>query len=32
VIAITMAVYLVISLVTSFAMDIFNRRMALVER
>ncbi len=32
VIAITMAVYLVISLVTSFIMDIYNRRMALVER
>ena len=32
VIAITMAVYLVISLVTSFVMDIYNKRMALVER
>ena len=32
VIAITMAVYLVISLVTAFAMDLFNKRMALVER
>ncbi len=32
VIAITMAVYLVISLVTSFVMDIYNKRMSLVER
>ncbi|MDB5650357.1 MAG: amino acid transporter permease [Hyphomicrobiales bacterium] len=32
VIAITMAVYLVISLVTSFFMNIYNRRKALVER
>jgi len=32
VIAITMAVYLFISLVTSLAMNIYNRRMALVER
>lgn len=32
VIAITMAVYLAISLVTSFIMNIYNRRMALVER
>ena len=32
VIAITMAVYLVISLVTAFFMNIYNRRMALVER
>lgn len=32
VIAITMAVYLSISLVTSLAMNIYNRRMALVER
>ena len=32
IIAITMAVYLVISLVTSFAMNIYNRRVALVER
>jgi general L-amino acid transport system permease protein len=32
VIAITMAVYLVISLVTSFLMNIYNRRKALVER
>jgi general L-amino acid transport system permease protein len=32
VIAITMAVYLVISLVTSFVMNIYNRRMAIVER
>jgi general L-amino acid transport system permease protein len=32
VIAITMAVYLTISLVTSLAMNIYNRRMALVER
>ena len=30
--AITMAVYLVISLVTSFAMNLFNKRNALVER
>jgi len=32
VIAITMAVYLFISLVTSLAMNLYNRRMALVER
>ena len=32
VIAITMAVYLVISLATSALMDIYNRRMALQER
>lgn len=32
VIAITMAVYLVISLVTSLIMNIYNRRVALVER
>jgi len=32
IICITMAVYLVISLATSFAMNLFNRRMALVER
>ncbi|MFC7400129.1 amino acid ABC transporter permease [Chelatococcus sp. GCM10030263] len=32
VIAITMAVYLAISLVTSFFMNIYNRRMAIVER
>lgn len=32
VIAITMAVYLTISLITSLAMNIYNRRMALVER
>ena len=32
VIAITMAVYLSISLVTAFFMNIYNRRMALVER
>lgn len=32
VILITMAVYLTISLVTSFAMNVFNARMALVER
>lgn len=32
VVAITMLVYLTISLVTSFAMNIYNRRMALVER
>ena len=32
IIAITMAVYLVISLVTSFGMNIYNRRVALVER
>jgi general L-amino acid transport system permease protein len=32
VVAITMAVYLTISLVTSFAMNIYNKRMALVER
>lgn len=32
VIAITMAVYLFISLTTSFAMNLFNKRMALVER
>ena len=32
VIAITMAVYLAISLVTSFGMGVFNKRMALVER
>ena len=32
VITITMAVYLVVSLVTSFAMNVFNTRMALVER
>ena len=32
VMAVTMAVYLVISLVTSFAMNLYNRRTALVER
>jgi len=32
VIAITMAVYLTISLVTSAAMNLYNRRIALVER
>jgi general L-amino acid transport system permease protein len=32
VIAITMAVYLVLSLLTSLAMNVFNARMALVER
>ncbi|MGD9845093.1 MAG: amino acid ABC transporter permease [Variibacter sp.] len=32
VVAITMAVYLTISLVTSFAMNVFNSRMAIVER
>ncbi|MCU4180369.1 amino acid ABC transporter permease [Bosea sp. BH3] len=32
VVAITMAVYLTISLVTSFFMNIYNKRMALVER
>ncbi|CAG9001296.1 MAG: hypothetical protein CENE_03314 [Candidatus Celerinatantimonas neptuna] len=32
VIAMTMAVYLVISLVTSFVMNIYNRKVALVER
>lgn len=32
VVAVTMAVYLTISLVTSFAMNVYNRRMALVER
>jgi general L-amino acid transport system permease protein len=32
VVAITMAVYLTISLVTSFVMNIYNKRMALVER
>lgn len=32
VVAITMAVYLTISLVTSFLMNIYNRRMKLVER
>jgi general L-amino acid transport system permease protein len=32
VVAITMAVYLTISLVTSFAMNVYNSRMALVER
>jgi len=32
VVAITMLVYLTISLVTSAAMNIYNRRMALVER
>jgi general L-amino acid transport system permease protein len=32
VVAITMLVYLTISLVTSFLMNIYNRRMALVER
>jgi general L-amino acid transport system permease protein len=32
VVAITMAVYLTISLVTSFIMNIYNKRMALVER
>jgi general L-amino acid transport system permease protein len=32
VVAITMLVYLTVSLVTSFAMNIFNRRVALVER
>ncbi len=31
-VSITMAVYLTISLVTSFAMNIYNKRMALVER
>ena len=28
----TMAVYLTLSLLTSFVMNIYNRRMALVER
>ena len=32
VVAVTMAVYLTISLVTSFVMNIYNKRMALVER
>jgi general L-amino acid transport system permease protein len=32
VVAITMLVYLTISLMTSFAMNVYNRRMALVER
>jgi general L-amino acid transport system permease protein len=32
VVVITMAVYLVISLVTSFFMNIYNRRVAIVER
>ena len=32
VVAITMAVYLTISLVTSMLMNLYNRRMALVER
>lgn len=32
VVAITMAVYLTISLVTSFAMNVYNNRIALVER
>ena len=32
VVAITMAVYLTISLITSFAMNLYNRRIALVER
>ena len=32
VVAVTMAVYLTISLVTSLAMNIYNRRVALVER
>jgi len=32
VVAITMLVYLTISLVTSLAMNIYNSRMALVER
>nr|WP_084327155.1 amino acid ABC transporter permease [Salinarimonas rosea] len=32
VVAITMAVYLIISLVTSFFMNMYNRRIALVER
>jgi general L-amino acid transport system permease protein len=32
VIVITMAVYLTISLVTSALMNLYNRRMALVER
>jgi len=32
VVAITMAVYLTISLVTSFVMNLYNKRMALVER
>ncbi len=32
VVAVTMAVYLTISLVTSFAMNLYNRRMAIVER
>src|SRR3954470_915975 len=32
VVAITMAVYLTISLTTSFAMNIYNRRVAIVER
>ncbi len=31
-VSITMGVYLTISLVTSFAMNIYNKRMALVER
>jgi general L-amino acid transport system permease protein len=32
VVAVTMAVYLTISLVTSLAMNVYNRRVALVER
>jgi general L-amino acid transport system permease protein len=32
VIVITMAVYLIISLVTSFLMNLYNRRVMLVER
>ena len=32
VVAITMAVYLAISLITSFVMNIYNRRVAIVER
>ena len=32
VVVITMGVYLIISLVTSFFMNIYNRRMAIVER
>jgi general L-amino acid transport system permease protein len=32
VVSITMLVYLTISLITSFLMNLYNRRMALVER
>ncbi|GJD48473.1 Glutamate/aspartate import permease protein GltJ [Methylobacterium crusticola] len=32
VVAITMAVYLTISLLTAFVMNVYNRRVALVER